>query len=118
MHETPEKGPGGDDHNLGQEAFPRGGFNPDHPIPIHDQVFYNTLMNRQIFLMFQYPSHRPLVVQSIGLGSDGLDCRSPPCIQPTELNPGPVDGLRHLAPKGVDFADHMPLGNPTDGGIA
>ncbi len=51
-------------------------------------------------------------------------CPRPPdgrafgAVEHAELNAGGIGGEAHQSAEGVDFADHLPLGQSADGGIA
>ena len=58
------------------------------------------------------------VLVFVGLGAGGLDGRAFGAVEHAELDAGGVDGVAHEAAEGVDFADHLALGQAADGGIA
>jgi hypothetical protein len=54
----------------------------------------------------------------VGLRPGAPDGGALAAIQHAELDAGGVGGQAHQAAEGVDLADHLPLGQPADGGVA
>ncbi len=66
----------------------------------------------------QQPLHLDGVLVLVGLGAGTPDGRALGAVEHAELDAGGVDRQAHQAAEGVDLADHLPLGEPADRGVA
>ena len=77
-----------------------------------------SLADRQVFLPLQRVLHDLLVQPPVRLGPEAVDGGTLAPVQKAVLDAGPVGGLPHLAPQGVQFPDQMALPGAADGRVA
>src|SRR5437867_9394157 len=78
----------------------------------HFSLFYS-----QSRLLFQNASHFHPVGLFVGLSTGRPDRRATATIEKTKLYARTVNDFRHDPAQGINFADQMPLSNPTNGRI-
>ena len=119
-HDGPaaEVGAGADDG--GPDRVHRPGVEDhlvDGPVPQAD-VHHLPLAEGQALLPLQGVLHHLLVQPPVRLGPEGPHRRPLPPVEHPVLDAGPVGGLRHLAPQGVQLPDQVALAGAADGGVA
>ncbi len=75
-------------------------------------------MEIQAWGTFEAPLHAKLVSLRIALGPGSTDRGSVGRIQQTPLNCGRIGVFRHDSTERIDFADHVSLGQATNGRVA
>ena len=113
-----EKSAGGQDHRLGRKV--QAGLRNYAPDPsvLHDDLRDVPLLYAQSGLMLDHTTHLSAIHGPIRLRPGSPYRGSFGAIQHAKLDAGAVAHAPHLASKGVNLPDQMPLGHSTDGRIA
>ena len=84
---------------------------------INDQILNTAFKDGEVFLLSQDILHRLTIQLAVGLRTRSAHSRALGTIEHTELNASPVNRTAHHPVQRIDFADHMPLAQTTDGRV-
>ena len=118
MHQAAQKGARGHHHGLRIKINLQVGGHPDCGAIAVNQRVHRRLKQVEIGLQLQHMLHPVLVGLLVALCARRLHGGSLAGVQQTKLYGGGVGIDRHLAPEGIDFTHHVPLGLAANRGIA
>ena len=90
------------------------GYHAHYPIALKEKIIHRLLKEGQVGLIFQATAYRLLVEYSIGLRSRGTNSRAFAGVEDSKLNARLVGGYSHRPAKRVNFANQVPLSNPSN----
>ena len=115
---APQVGTRGDDRRFHGVHRARGSDHAGHRPVFGEDFRHLRLAHPQVFLELQGVLHHLLVAAAVRLGPEGPHGGTLAPVEHPVLDAGPVGGLCHLAPQGVDLPHQVPLAGAADGGIA
>ena len=113
-----EIGAGADDHGPHGEHRSRPQHHLGHMAVRRADGHHLALPDGQMGLLLQRVLHHLLVLPAVRLGPQGPYGGPLAPVQHPVLDTGPVGGLCHLAPQGVQLPHQMALAGAADGGVA
>ena len=113
-----EEGANGQYHGACMKRLALSGNNSRGPTTLDDEVVDRRLDHLEVFLAQDQAPDRVAIQLAVGLGARRAYGRALRCVERTELNARPVDGLRHGASKSVDFLRQVALADTADGRVA
>ena len=118
MKKAAHEGACGDDHGACVKAKAEVRLQTLDAIVAGDEFGDVRLLHIEVRLAFQEDLHSELVGFFIALGARGSDAGAFCGIEHAKLNACGIRIEAHGASEGVDFANHVAFGEPTDGGVA
>ena len=118
VHHRLQKGARGEDDSPGLvTGVPPHQHSPDLPL-LGPEPLDHFLAERQVGLLFDHMLHEELVGLFVGLGPGAVHRRTLGPVEQAKLDPRGINRPAHFSPESVDFPDDLPLGDPSDRGIA
>ena len=91
---------------------------PPNPSVFDHEIGRLLLEDREVRLVLEEGPNRLPVEQPIGLCAGRSDRRTFARVEGPKLDAGSVDGARHPAPEGIDFANEVTLADTPESGVA
>ena len=109
MHQSAQKGPGGQDNRTRAEPDAELGHHPGNPVLLQPEIIHRLLEQGQIGLSLQPRPNRLAIKNSVRLGPGRTNGRSLSGIENAKLYARLVGSQCHGTAQSVHFLDQMSL---------